>query len=443
MVTAASRDVVVALLISVAACGEPEVAAPDAGGDDGGAGALSLEMAEVLATDEPIADVVALDGGGFAVITIVRDGDTDRLVLTRHDDGGVAGPPIALRAYVRPSADDGFGSVDSAVLDGGAIAMVWTLCAGPPALSCTAEYATISVDGVVSAPVVLYDRIYGEVRIAAHRGLAQVLVLRTTTLDVRAGAAAMILDDRGAVVRGWTRVGSSAARWGVAGATAAGFLVAVEDRYPDADEPECPPCTTLVPDCVSLPPGCARGEVEAAAGIHARELTATGVVALAPIASSWTGDRYREPAYLSLSTAGRPALAEWSFGDRSHHLYVGGDDAAWAVAEVALDDRAPRWTAISADAAGATLWLAAVAVLGPTLADTRSHLIGAVLGPDGVATATTAETLTGFTFAGTASFHGDGSAVVAAGIIGPRADWVGYDHYAIVRARWVRQSPNQ
>jgi hypothetical protein len=49
--------------------------------------------------------------------------------------------------------------------------------------------------------------------------------------------------------------------------------------------------------------------------------------------------------------------------------------------------------------------------------------------------------LTGFSFPATVAFAGDGTALVAAGVIGPEQDWAGYDHYVVVRVGRVGPGP--
>ena len=438
------------------------------GGGGGSAGApapaLDLDVEEVRATSEPILDLIALDDGRIGVITL-NPGDPTaptcpdcegmkldeqcpaqcRRDILRFAVLGPGGEPESapktLRSYALPSLAHGFGLVDGAALSSDAVALAWQLCENPPSRSCTVEYTVVAKDGTPAfEPVTLYEHLYGDIRIAANRELQQVLLVRTTVLDVRAGVDATIVDNAGMTVLDWTRLGTSRARWAAPAASASGFLVAMEERFPGTTESGCPPCETLVPDCVALPPGCAQGEIEPEAGIYAYTVNAAGVAGREKVGTGWSDDGvYQDPSYVSAHAAARPVVCEWSFGDRSYDVFARGD--GWKTPSTAPNDKAPGWTSVFGADDNSAVWLAGVASLGPALADTRTVFVGGLVSSDGSSvTATTIESVTGFSFAGTAAFEGPGSAVVAAGVLGLTSDASGYDHYSIVRVRWNPQA---
>jgi hypothetical protein len=444
-----------ALVVLLGACGDDHTGPAQ----DAAVGA-TVTVAEVARHRETIIRAQELGGGRLGLVTSVPAyTDTicpdceaqnipddecpavcsrERLEWTVVDaEGDVELGPVVLRTFVHPWPSTYVGFVQSARLAGGDVALAWSLCEGPPARSCDAEYAVFTESG---APVVprlsLYDDRYGELTMVADPARDAVLIARSSDLVVRAGVFAVVLAADGTRLRDFERIGSSAARHAIALVDEGGFVVLTEDRQPLADDSACAPCERL-DACLGPDAACSFGGLIAPeAGLWATRVPATGPVERRRIATGWDGDLYHpHQTYAAVATAAGLAVASWwDVPARSIAAYVEDGDAFRAVALPLAGfgvEPPARWLGVAATDDGG------FAVYGEGLVpdsefSTQPHgFFAAGLTEDGfVAPGIVGDLVRGNGFRPTGDF-GTSGAVLSMGILD--AAGMAYDHWRVYR----------
>ncbi len=320
--------------------------------DSGQGPGLSITVSEVARNPSTIIRAQELDPGRIGIITDVpaRTETTcpDCEALDIPDDecpavcsrerlewsvvdatGNVVLGPRVLRTFVHPWSSTYLGYVQSGRLGNGNIAVAWTLCEGPPARSCEAEYAVFSPDGDPVVPRrTLYQGLYGELTMVVDPVRDIVLIARSSELVVRAGVFAAVLAADGSILRDFERIGSSAARHAIGVVDDGGFTLITEDRQPLADDQACPACERL-DTCLIDDDRCAFGNrIAPEAGLWATRITAAGPGERRRIATGWDGELYfpHNTYGAVVTTAGLAVASWWDVMDRSIAAYVAEGD---------------------------------------------------------------------------------------------------------------------
>ncbi len=243
------------------------------GGADGSAdarpcetGSTALQWREVARDTRLILTAVRL-GEGYRVVMREQRGDRqslcpdcnemdlpfcgecrrDTLLVQMLDGSGAAsGEVVEIDSWYPPGAGY-ISEVAAAVTPDGTAVLAWGRNFGGSAKLSDVMVVPLDAAGTPLAISVQVDeQRAGDVHLVAHPRRPRVLLYRDSVVLLRhLGVRARVLGVDGRAVTDWLDLGSSLAYEAGVGAFRDGFVVAFSDQAPDAQEPDCEPCTSI------------------------------------------------------------------------------------------------------------------------------------------------------------------------------------------------------
>jgi len=243
--------------------------------------------------------------------------------------GEIASPRTVQQVF--PSTfDDSVDQVAAASLGGDRVAVAWLDCDDSACMglfarrSCTARMITVDVvTGDVSAPQTLYERWFGDLRIAFEPTTRRLLATVGKELAFGSGLRAAMFDETGAQqLEPWVNLGGDGVRGGAIGVDSGRLVIAADDHAPDR-----PPPPVCVASCDCL----AAGPIDVATGgLHAYRIEDAWPPVAERVALGVQADGfyYTREVIAPVGAGGRFAIATSQSIDREAEIFV-ADDAGW------------------------------------------------------------------------------------------------------------------